>query len=191
MSTIENHQSDESASTRLAVWKWTWDYVKDHPLGGGFNAFLGNKIRYETKQADTSGDTTEIESTQIEDKARAYHSAYFEMLGEQGWPGFILWALLQGLGLVQLELVRMRLKRSTDPLDEADRALAVALQQGHIVYLFGALFIGIAYQPFVYMLIALQIALVEQVRRRRKASLPRFRRPLTRPMRPVSSGGAP
>jgi hypothetical protein len=30
--------------------------------------------------------------------------------------------------------------------------------------LFGALFIGIAYQPLVYMLIALQIALVEQVR---------------------------
>src|SRR3546814_5087722 len=38
MDTIENYKSDESASTRIAVWKWTWDYAKDHPGGGGFEA---------------------------------------------------------------------------------------------------------------------------------------------------------
>jgi hypothetical protein len=56
--------------------------------------------------------------------------------------------------------------------------------------LFGALFIGIAYQPFVYMLIALQIALVEQVRRRRIAPVPRLRQPEPRVMQPISPGGA-
>src|SRR3569833_2907994 len=39
MSTIQNHQEDESAETRVAVWQWTWNYVKDHPLGGGFVVF--------------------------------------------------------------------------------------------------------------------------------------------------------
>jgi hypothetical protein len=67
-------------------------------------------------------------------------------------------------------------------LGEQGWALAVALQQGHIVHLFGALFIGIAYQPFVYLLIALQIALVEQARRRRMPPAPRFYRPKPRIM---------
>jgi len=181
MSTIENHQADESASTRIAVWSWTLDYVADHPLGGGFNAYLGNQIRYERKDAPAGGDGYVV------DKARAYHSAYFEMLGEQGWPGLLLWLLLHGLGIVQLELTRIRLRKSDDPLDQSDRMLATALQQGHLVYLFGALFVGIAYQPFVYMLIALQIALVEQVRRRRQPAR-RFQRTGPRVMRPLSPG---
>jgi len=37
----------------------------------------------------------------VTDKARAYHSSYFEMLGEQGWPGLILWISLQLLGVWQ------------------------------------------------------------------------------------------
>src|SRR3546814_15897112 len=37
--------------------------------------------------------------------------------------------------------------------------LALALQQGHLIYLLGAMFIGIAYQPFIFMLLALQIGL--------------------------------
>lgn len=187
MSTIENHQSDESASTRIAVWKWTLGYVADHPLGGGFNAYLGNQIRYEVKDPAAAGDTGG--PAYVVDKARAYHSAYFEMLGEQGWPGLFLWLLLQGLGILQLEMVRIRLRKSEDPLDASDRMLAVALQQGHIVYLFGALFVGIAYQPFVYMLIALQIGLVEQVRRRRQPPA-RFQRPPPRVMRPLSPSSA-
>ena len=31
--TIKDYRADESASTRLAVWAWTWDYVGTHPLG--------------------------------------------------------------------------------------------------------------------------------------------------------------
>jgi hypothetical protein len=48
MATIKEHKADESASTRLAVWAWTWDYVQKHPLGGGFEMYRQNKIRFET-----------------------------------------------------------------------------------------------------------------------------------------------
>jgi O-antigen ligase len=188
MGTIENHQADQSASTRVAVWKWTLQYAADHPLGGGFDAFLGNQIRFETKDTQSMGDGVDIESTVVEDKARAYHSAYFEMLGEQGWPGLFLWLALHGLGLLQLEMLRFRLRKSDDPLDMSDRSLAVALQQGHMVYLLGAAFIGIAFQPFVYMLVGLQIALVQQVRRRRDAARgPAWRAP--RELKPLAAGG--
>ena len=98
------------------------------------------------------------------------------MLGEQGWPGFIVWLLLHVVGLFQLEGIRRRLRGSQDPRDQSDRALADALQQSYLIYLVGALFLGIAYQPFVYMLIGLQIGLVNLVQRR-------FRQPVRSPMR--------
>src|SRR3954462_688054 len=39
MDTISNHEADSSAASRIAVWGWTWDYAKEHPLGGGFEAY--------------------------------------------------------------------------------------------------------------------------------------------------------
>ena len=187
MSTIRTHEADTSASTRVAVWMDTLAYVKEHPLGGGFDAYLGNQIRYQTHEATTVGDTTTVESTVVTDKSRAYHSAYFEVLGEQGWPGLFLWLSLQALGLIQLEMVRRRLRKSDNAIDQADASLANALQIAHAVYLVGSLFIGIAYQPFIFMLIGLQIGLVLQVKRRADA-----RYPLNLPkpgMKPVGLAG--
>jgi hypothetical protein len=77
-----------------------------------------------------------------------------------------MWLLLHVSGIVQLELIQRRLRRRTDVVDRSDRSLALALQSGHCVYMFGALFVGIAFQPFIFMLIGLQIALAMQVSRR-------------------------
>ncbi|MCB5425554.1 putative O-glycosylation ligase, exosortase A system-associated [Altererythrobacter sp. CC-YST694] len=164
MSTIEKHEGDESASTRVAVWMWTLDYVKDHPFGGGFDAYRSNSFTYKTRVTlDMGSGITQTETQDVTDKARAYHSSYFEMLGEQGWPGFILWIWLHALGLWQMELLRRRYIRRArlDPRQEdAWKApLATALQQAQIVYLVGSLFVGIAFQPFILMLIGLQCAL--------------------------------
>ncbi|AKH43136.1 O-Antigen ligase [Croceibacterium atlanticum] len=166
MSTISNHQADQSASTRLAVWQWTVDYAKENPLGGGFDAFLGNSFTYSTRVVVDEGGSREVRTEQITEEARAYHSAYFEMLGEQGWPGLFLWLWLQGLGLWQMERIRRRYRTSDDPQEKSWRGLATALQHGQLIYLLGALFIGIAYQPFVFMLIGLQIGLMTLVSRR-------------------------
>lgn len=168
MNTIENNKADESAATRLAVWAWTQGYAADHPFGGGFEVYRANKLVINTQDTSAGGGgVTTVQSTQTKDQGRAFHSSYFEMLGEQGWPGLILWLTLQISGILQLEGVQRRLKKSTDPADRKDYGMAVALQQGHITYLLGAAFVGIAFQPFVYMLIGLQIALVRQVNDRR------------------------
>lgn len=165
MSTIENHQADESASTRIQVWKWTWDYVQDHPMGGGFYAYLGNKISYKTVQKDDSGGVTSVETQQITDEGRAYHSSYFEMLGEQGWPGFTLWMLLQLSGLWQMERLRRRWGKRTGPDERWQAPLATALQHAQLIYLLGSVFVGIAFQPFILMLIGLQCGLWSYLRR--------------------------
>ncbi len=158
METIKTYQADASASTRIAVWSWTLDYVKDHPFGGGFEAYRQNHIRYDKVKLAGDKNNATVQSELEIDKGRAYHSAYFEMLGEQGWPGLALWLLIQFGGLVRMEVLRRRHGRAGDELEWAG-ALAGALQNAQIVYLLGAAFVGIAFQPFIFMLIGAQIGL--------------------------------
>lgn len=175
MGTIENHQADQSASTRLAVWTWTLDYAKDHPFGGGFNAFLSNKLTFETVATETQGSTTTVKTQTVTDEARAYHSSYFEMLGEQGWIGLGLWLWLLGLGIWQMEKIQRRWRNREGENEQWQAPLAVALQQGLIVYMVGSLFVGIAFQPFIFMLIGMQCALWSYCRAS-DASSPKARR---------------
>jgi probable O-glycosylation ligase (exosortase A-associated) len=172
MSTIQGYQSDSSAKVRLAVWSWTWNYVQEHPLGGGFGAYRGNKIEVVT--VTTQGETgmqTVTAHTAI-DQGRAYHSAYFEMLGEQGFPGLALFLLIHIVGLVRMEVLRRRYRSA-----EGDKAwiapLATALQHFQIIYLVGASFVAIAYTPFTLMILGVQIGLDNLVARRERAERPR------------------
>ena len=159
MATIAEPSRDESASTRVAVWNWTLDYVQTKPLGGGFDAYRANKFTYTMPVKKTEGNTTTIEYTEVEDKARAYHSSVFEMLGEQGWPGLGMWLLLHCVGLWQLERIQRRWKKAEEETTRWIAPLAAALQMGAVIYLVGALFQGIAYQPVMLMLVGLQIGL--------------------------------
>ena len=159
MSTINSPSGDESASTRGAVWKWTLDYVSENPMGGGFDAYRGNSFTYRIPVTEKSGNSVAVEYREVTDEARAYHSAIFEMLGEQGWPGLTLWLWLQLLGVWQMERLRRRWRGRTAAQGQWQAPLASALQFGQIVYLVGSLFQGIAYQPFILLLIGLQCAL--------------------------------
>lgn len=194
MGTIQNHKSDQSASTRVAMWKWTWEYAKHNPMGGGFYAYQGAKVTYDTYATETSGSTTIVTARPVEEVGRAYHSSYFEMLGEQGYPGLLLWLTLQISGLVQMELIRRRWRNRKAADGSADQAwapsLASALQLSQVVYLIGSAFVGIAFQPFILMLIGLQCGLWSYLKRidqpRRDA------RKVTRQMRvKPAEGGVP
>ena len=159
MSTITQHGGDQSASTRVAVWEWTLDYVGEHPFGGGFDAYRGNSFKYVMPQRVDEGSSVSIEYVEVEDKGRAYHSSYFELLGEQGWPGFLVWMALQVTGLWQMERLRRRYRTRDGPDERWIGPLAVGLQNAHVVYLVGAAFQGIGYQPVVFLFLGLQIAL--------------------------------
>lgn len=184
METIGDHKADQSASTRLAVWQWTIAFAKDHPLGGGFDAYRQNHLSIEIVDTAASGNTTAIETTTVVDQARAYHSAYFEMLGEQGYPGLALWLLLHILGVWQMERIYRRHRHDLDSNAAWTAPLALALQRSQIVYLVGSGFVGIAFQPFCYMIVALQCALWSWARRRESLALPGPARPPQRRSRP-------
>ncbi|MDN3646726.1 DUF5935 domain-containing protein [Pontixanthobacter aestiaquae] len=163
MATLGSTDGDESASTRLAVWGWTFDYANENPTGGGFDAFRGNSFTYNMPIREEQGNTMAVEYREVTDEGRAYHSAVFEMLGEQGWPGLFIWLWLHALGLWQMERIRRKWRKKQGngegEGEEWVAPLATALQYAQIIYLVGSLFQGIAYQPYVLMLIGLQCAL--------------------------------
>ena len=165
MDTIKGYQSDDSASTRLAVWRWTIDYAGQHPFGGGFEAYRQNRLVIDMVSTEQSAGGETVQAKQGFDAGRAYHSSYFEMLGEQGYPGLTLWLTLHALGLLRMEVIRRRWRKA-EGADLWIAPLATALQHAHLIYLVGAAFVGIAFQPFIYMLVGLEIGFDAYLRRR-------------------------
>jgi probable O-glycosylation ligase (exosortase A-associated) len=161
MDTIKGYKGESSAGTRLAVWKWTLGYVNEHPFGGGFNVYLQNKLVIDLSY--TAQDGTIVKAVGY-DAGRAFHNSYFEMLGEQGFPGLFMFLLIHLVGIFRMEAIR-RAYRKTEEENEWVSALAAALQHAHLIYLLGGSFVGIAFQPFIYQIVALEIGFDRYVQR--------------------------
>lgn len=175
METISGYQADSSASARIAVWGWTWDYVQHHPMGGGFDAFRGDRMEMTINTSADAGPVVGQQTVLVE--SRAYHSSYFEMLGEQGFPGLLMFLILHLTGLVRMEVIRRRYRKTERPEEEWIAPLATALQSAQIVYLVGSLFVGIAFQPFILGLVGVQIGFDTLVGRRGREARKSWRRP--------------
>jgi len=146
MSTMKSATGDSSAMGRVAAWMWTLDYVKEHPLGGGFDVYRINTVEI---QLD--------DGTIFRDRAKAFHSMYFEVLGEQGIPGIILLMSMLFWSLRSLQLVRKRARGSPENAWQGDAASA--LQIATLVYMAGGAFVGVAYLPYLWYLYSIGIAL--------------------------------
>ena len=179
MATITNFQSDESASIRVEVWKWTLDYVRENPQGGGFDIYKINKFEVDVVQKSGEEGNEDVSGYTITQRARAFHSSYFEMLGEFGIPGFTIWITLvilfyyNGSKLYRQEKSFLK---TLDPDDPRREAAQWASSFGHAimifvpVYMTGSLFIGIAFQPPFYHVLALSVA-VRAIRRQQRAAI--------------------
>jgi probable O-glycosylation ligase (exosortase A-associated) len=152
MSTLTHYHNDTSAEGRILVWKWTLNYVKTHPFGGGFNAYVIDTIEFPGEDG----------SPAYVVHGKAFHSMYFEMLGEHGYPGL---ALFIGLLLATfLTLVRVALKCRKLPEMAWCRDLAIAFMIAEVVLAVCGAFIGIAFQPEVYYTFAMTAMLASHVR---------------------------
>lgn len=127
MGTIKTYDQDESALGRFEAWKFAFQQAIDHPLtGGGFEIFF---------------DRTDA------------HSIYFEMLGEHGFIGLILFLLL---GLVAWRTGSWVVKNCKDkPELKWLSDLAAMLQVSLIGYAVGGAFLGLAYFDLYYHLVAM------------------------------------
>jgi putative inorganic carbon (HCO3(-)) transporter len=153
ISTISDYREESSALTRILVSKWTIGYVAEHPLGGGFNSSFVDRIEYPSVDGQAP----------VVYFGKAFHNIYFEVLGEQGYPGLLIYVLILGITLVQLRRIAKRTRGKPHLQWCAD--LAAALITSLLTLMACGNFIGVAYQSFLWYMIALPVCLVEYVHR--------------------------
>lgn len=154
MATTKEYQQESSALTRILVWKWTLDFAVTHPFGGGFDSYRVNHIEYPPDAGHPGGYTV---------FGRAFHSIYFEVLGEQGWPGLGMFLYLGFGSIFSLRRLSRRIKDNPD--FAWCSAMSDALQSGFVVFLTSGAFVGIAFQPMFWYFVSMTVCLREYVRR--------------------------
>ncbi len=154
MSTISTYEQESSAAGRIAVWKWTMDYVSSNPMGGGFDVYRLNNIM----TVDSNGAIGYFPPSSGIGNGKAFHSIYFEVLGEQGIFGFIVYYFIMLLTFFQLGKISRVVRNRPELAWIADLALKIRLAQ--MVMLVSGLFIGIAYQPSMFYLVAATVSLM-------------------------------
>ena len=149
IASIKSSNEESSAYGRVVVWKWTLDYVKSRPiLGGGFMSYKANAgvlhlYGKEDVEVDYRGQT-----------GKAFHNIYFEVLGEHGYPGLIIFLAII---LLSLNLNRKTHKASQNETWIKDAALANNICL--LTYCGCGMFIGIAFSPWLYLFGGLAVAL--------------------------------
>jgi len=153
ISTIRHYETETSALGRLLVWQWTIGYANEHPFGGGFNSYKIDQVSF---PPETPGGDPVVA------KGIAFHSIYFEVLGEQGYVGLGMFFSIIFLSFWQLHKVA-RITKNVREMVWA-KELAYALQVALLTLLACGAFIGIAFQPMLYYLFALSACLRAHVR---------------------------
>ena len=141
METISEYKEDKSALGRINAWMFAFNVAKDRPLvGGGFGAF--NKETF-LKYAPEPEDFHDA------------HSIYFEVLGEHGFVGLILFIIFWAM-VLKTGNWTIRHTRDRPDLNWANNLTAMC-QAGLIGYAVGGAFLGLAYYDLPYHLMAIII----------------------------------
>ena len=93
---------DESGLQRLIAWRTGWNLAMDHPItGGGLEAYPDVAVfqHYEPEPLPRGR------------QSEGPHSIYFQMLGEQGFPGLALFLLLLASSLWSLHRLKKQARR--------------------------------------------------------------------------------
>jgi probable O-glycosylation ligase (exosortase A-associated) len=147
ISTVADYQNENSALVRVLVWQWTWNFAQSNPLGGGFLAFIGNRI--EIPSADGGPATFQY--------SRAYHNMFFSVLGDHGFPGLGLYVGMLSAALVSLHRARKLTHKLPEHLWCAE--LAQAVQVSLITMMAGGFFVEIDWTPLVWYLVSMSVCL--------------------------------
>lgn len=161
MHTIQTYQEDASATDRLTMWATSWKLAVAHPLTGA--GFMGPYVRGVVDTVDPNS------------PARAVHSIWFEVLGEHGFPTFLVWFAITLTGVFNCRRL-IRLARGRADLRWA-YDLGKMVQVSIPVYLVAGSFLSLCYwevYPTILVAVAaarmqVQATLRREARARRRA----------------------
>lgn len=156
MATISSYQEDQSASSRIGMWRGAYRVAQDHPIvGGGFSsnyspAFISRYL-------------------EPGEKIRAYHSIYFMTLAEHGYVGLFLFLLLLTSSYYTFGHVAQLARGQPDMRWMED--LAKMLQVSLMAYATAGAFLSLAKFDFAYHICVMALVL-QQMAEARAAGQP-------------------
>jgi probable O-glycosylation ligase (exosortase A-associated) len=166
MNSVESYDEDGSAMGRIQQWGFAIRIAEDHPwVGGGFDASQQPRV---------------IVRVYPNERVLAYHSIWFQALGDLGFPGLTIFVLIALNALYQVRTVR-RAARSRPELAWAGD-LAVMMQVSFVGYMAAASFLSMAYYDAYFALIACASALYQIVVKGAPAVVPQALRPIGLPL---------
>ncbi len=140
MNTIKTYDEDASALGRINAWWTAWNLANSRLFGGGFEMWQWGVFQLYAPDPDN---------------VRDVHSIYFEVLGEQGWIGFILFMSLIGLTWLKCGGTIRAVGKQPEMLWARD--LSAMIQVSLIGYMSAGAFLGLAYFDYLYNLVAVAV----------------------------------
>ncbi len=152
MRTIETYEEDTSAMGRIVAWEFATKLALKRPIGGGFGCFTPESYA-----------SYAPEIAAVNDKYQDAHSIYFQVLGNHGFIGLVIYISLL-LATWRLASRVMRRSKSSPHLKWAYDAAAMT-QVSLVGFMVAGSFLGLAYFDLIFSLIAIVVitdSLVEQ-----------------------------
>jgi probable O-glycosylation ligase (exosortase A-associated) len=177
LSTVETEAQSGTASTRIASWIFALEVANANPIvGGGFEFMVDeNLVLKYAPPAAISG------WTQRGPIAFNLHSIYFQVLGTQGWVGFIIFVMILYLAYRSCGWVRRRTKHRPDLAWAAN--LASLTQVSMVGMLTAGAFQNLAFFDLFWHVIAIAV-LVRLIAERELAKPAPESEPALEPSRP-------
>ena len=136
MASIQEYQSDRSLLDRVRSWQFAISVANNSPFfGGGFGIFFENRIR--------GTDTGRLTA----------HSIYFQVLGQHGYAGLLIYVSTVVAALVSCRVAFLRLARAGDELVELPRALGYSV----IGFSVSGALLSAAFMPLFIHIVALVV----------------------------------
>lgn len=151
MATITEYETDASATGRLDMWKFAIDVANDAPvLGGGYDIFYHEGYRAAYLPEGVTG--------------RAAHSIWFEVLGEHGYVGLLLFLLLGITTYFTCGAIIQRCRNHPDLKWAQD--FAAMLQVGIVGFATAGTFLNVATFDLYYHMVVMAVIIRVLVDRR-------------------------
>ncbi|MFL6698580.1 MAG: putative O-glycosylation ligase, exosortase A system-associated [Vitreoscilla sp.] len=133
MQTIGATNQDASVMGRINAWQMTFHLANDRPLGGGFFIY-----------------TPEVfgKYAPVPDDVHAAHSIYFQILGEHGYVGLVLFLMVGAFTYATAMKIRKEARKREDA--QWLYHLAGMMQVSMIGYAVGGSFLSLAYFDLPY-----------------------------------------
>jgi len=140
MNTIQTYDQDASALGRINAWIMAFNLANDRPFGGGFMIYFPEIFQRYSPEPD---------------RVHAAHSIYFQVLGEHGWVGLLIFlAIGASTWLCAGRLIKAG--RAQAELSWA-RHLGGMIQVSMVGYASGGAFLSLAYFDLPYNMMIMTV----------------------------------